>query len=58
VQVLLFIEKIIHLNQIIIMVGLAVIEELVGKHQEQAQVKVLKIEEQLMKVVNVLLTYF
>jgi hypothetical protein len=58
VQVLLSIEKIIHLNQIIIMVGLTVIEELVGKHQEQAQVKVLKIEEQLMKFVNVSLTCF
>jgi hypothetical protein len=40
------------------MVGLTVIEELVGKHQEQAQVKVLKIEEQLMKFVNVSLTCF
>jgi hypothetical protein len=48
VQVLLFIEKISHLNQIIIMVGLVVIEELVGKHLEQARVKALKIEEQLM----------
>jgi hypothetical protein len=58
VQVLLFIEKIIHLNQIIIRVGLVVIEELVGKHRGQVQVKALKIEGQLMKVVNASLTYF